>query len=582
MKKLYDSVHKKFYPYLFANTLPFDARVFNMLCLTGFVATLLSLLGHLVEGSAWQIWVLKVFMLSAILLLFWISNRFNLFKLSAWVVLIAFSDIIFPLVFMWNGGFKSGISAYFVVTIVIITLLSHGWRRALMLIIHFIALGVCYFINWNYPEWIIPLSDSQQFIDSILTFLIAGSLIGLVVVIMQRMFLIEQERAEDASRAKGDFLAQMSHEMRTPMNAIIGMSAVAKKTSDPDKVRDSVEKIEIASNHLLGVISDILDMSKIEAGKLDIDNSDFDFNAMLEQTIQVNNFRVEEKAQRFIIRVDKNIPRYLKGDGQRLAQVITNLLSNAVKFTPSGGTIKLVIRLLEETDGVCRIEASVTDTGIGITEEHKKRLFHSFEQADNTTSRQYGGTGLGLAISKRIVDMMGGEIWVESTSGEGSQFTFTVMLARASSGFERTEETGFPVLRADGDGRFEGRRILIAEDIEINREVVISLLSDTGLEIDCAENGRRAIEMFAENPLRYELIFMDIQMPEVDGYEATRAIRAMSAPGAADVPIVAMTANVFKEDIERSREAGMNDHIGKPLIREEVMGILFKYLGDAE
>ncbi|MDR3224865.1 MAG: response regulator [Clostridiales Family XIII bacterium] len=571
---------KKLYPYLFSDTLPFDARLLNMLCFTGFVATALSMVGHLVEGSAWQIWALKVFMLASIVILFWAVNKYRLFKPGAWAILIVFTDIVFPLVFIWNGGFKSGISAYFVVTIVVIVVLSKGWARFIMMVVHFFVLGVCYYISWFHPAGIIiPLSPAQQIIDSIITFLIAGSLIGLVIVIMQRMYLIEQGRAEKASRAKGDFLAQMSHEMRTPMNAIIGMSAIAKNTDDPKRIKDSIEKIGVASEHLLGVINDILDMSKIEAGKLTLDSSDFDFYDMVERTVQVNNFRIEENKLRFILRVEKDIPHYLKGDSQRFAQVITNLLTNAVKFTPAGGTIKLIIRLIDEKDGVCKIETSVSDTGIGITEEQKERLFRSFEQADNTTSRKYGGTGLGLAIAKQIVELMKGDIGVESVPGEGSTFTFTALLPRAEAVKENKEKTlGNLTFRAIEKGCFEGHRILLAEDVEINREIVLSILEDTELAIDCALDGKQAVDMFAKNPTRYELIFMDIQMPEMDGYEATRTIRAIPIPEAATVPIIAMTANVFREDVQRSREAGMDGHIGKPLIHDEVITVLCKFL----
>jgi signal transduction histidine kinase/CheY-like chemotaxis protein len=581
MKKIYDGIYNKLYPYLFTATLPFDARVLNALCLTGFLATVLSMAGHLIEGSTWQIWTLKIFMLVAILLLFLLANRFNLFNVGSWLAMIFFSNVIFPLVFIWNGGFSSGTSAYFVLTIVIIVLLSKGSARACMLLVHFAVLGACYYVNWYYPDLIIQLSETQQFIDSIITFLIAGSLIGLMIVIMRHMYLLEQERAEKASRAKGDFLAQMSHEMRTPMNAIIGMSAVAKQTNDPERMQDSINKIEIASKHLLGVINDILDMSKIEAGKLDLDDSDFDFYKRIEHTVQVNNFRIEDKRQRFIIRVDKNIPRFLKGDGQRLSQVITNLLSNAVKFTPVGGTIKLIVRLIGETDGLYNIETSISDTGIGITDDQMLRLFNSFEQADNTTSRKYGGTGLGLAISRKIVELMGGDIWVDSIPGEGSRFTFTIMLPLASSERGNDDDTDAQDWSSSYKGMFAGHRVLLAEDIEINREVLFSLLEDTGIEIDYAEDGREVVNMFAGNPSKYEMILMDIQMPEMDGYEATRTIRAMPVPYATEVPIVAMTANVFKDDIDQSKAAGMNDHIGKPLIRHEVIGVLRKYIGES-
>jgi signal transduction histidine kinase/CheY-like chemotaxis protein len=580
MKKIYNRIYEKLYPYLFSDALPFDARVLNTLCMTGFVATLLSMGGHLIEKSAPEIWLLKGFMLAGIVVIIWASNKFNLFKIGSVFAFVGFADVVFPLVFIWNGGFRSGTSAYFVLSIVIIVLLSKGWFRVSMLLVHFAVLGMCYYINWYHPEFIIELTASQQFIDSIVTFLIAGSLIGLVIVIMRHMYLLEQERSEQASRAKGDFLAQLSHEMRTPMNAIIGMSAIVKHTDDPVRVRDSISKIEIASEHLLGVINDILDMSKIEAGKLDLDDSDFDFNNMIEQAVQVNNFRIEEKNQRFIIRVDRDIPRFLKGDGQRLSQVLTNLMSNAVKFTPPGGTVKLLIRLIETVDDVYKLQLTVSDTGIGITDEQKEKLFHSFEQADNTTSRKYGGTGLGLSISKRIVELMGGEIWVDSVYGKGSCFSFTVLLPPASSG--AVESDNSEKYSETRPGFLKGRRILLAEDIEINREVVTLLLEDTGIRIDCAENGKQAVDMFARDPSLYDLIFMDIQMPEMDGYEATRTIRAMTLPRASDIPIVAMTANVFKEDIKRSKAAGMNDHIGKPVTRDEVIGVLLKYMAPAD
>jgi signal transduction histidine kinase/CheY-like chemotaxis protein/PAS domain-containing protein len=390
-------------------------------------------------------------------------------------------------------------------------------------------------------------------------------------------------KANAASKAKSEFLANMSHEMRTPLNAIAGMTAIGKNTEDKERKNYALDKIEEASAHLLGVISDVLDMSKIEANMLKLFPVEFNFEKMMQKVVAVINFRIYEKRQKFIQHIDKEIPQTLITDDQRLAQVVTNLLSNAVKFTQEGGLITLEARCLEEARGICTIQISVSDTGIGMDEEQQKHLFSSFQQAESGTTRKYGGTGLGLAISKSIVEMMGGKIWVASEPDKGSTFTFKIKARRGTTVEVISEDTGNygqqeKETQMDVDGIFAGRRILLVEDVEINREVVQVVLESTQLEIDCAGNGVQAVRMFTEAPDRYGLILMDIQMPEMDGYEATWRIRAMDIPRAKTIPIVAMTANVFKEDVEKCLAVGMNDHLGKPIDFEKVMEKLKNYL----
>jgi len=387
-----------------------------------------------------------------------------------------------------------------------------------------------------------------------------------------------KDLAEQGSRSKGDFLSRMSHEMRTPMNAIIGMTRIGMDTVDINRKDYCLGRIELASTHLLGVINDVLDMSKIEANKLELAYADFSLERMLSKVTNVVHFLIEEKQQQLVLSVEPDVPRAINSDEQRLSQVITNLLSNAVKFTPNGGTISLFVRKLREEDGVYSLQFEVKDTGIGISPEQREKLFKPFEQADGSISRRYGGTGLGLVISKQIIEMMKGKIEIMSTVGVGTSFVFDIhagisQLDLSGGNFAGQEDAS----GAAEDYDFSWIKILVAEDIEINREIVESLLEPTGITIDFAEDGQAAYEKYAAAPSAYNMIFMDIHMPKVDGYEATRMIRTLDNSSAQTIPIIAMTADVFREDIEKCITAGMNDHVGKPLDVGKIKEKLIKY-----
>ncbi|MCL2763203.1 MAG: ATP-binding protein, partial [Treponema sp.] len=384
------------------------------------------------------------------------------------------------------------------------------------------------------------------------------------------------------SLSKSQFLSTMSHEMRTPLNAIIGMTAIGKKAQDLEKKDCAFDKIEDASSHMLGVINDVLDMAKIEANKLELSPIDYNFEKMLKKVISVVSFRAAEKQQTLTVTIDSAVPKFIVGDDQHLAQVITNLLSNAVKFTPENGKVTLLVSLAGVSGNECELRIEVADNGIGIAPEQQKKLFGMFEQAEDGITRKFGGTGLGLAISKRIVELMGGRIWVESELGKGAHFIFTIKAQRS----EKTDDRNAP-LEADGiqaensrsmDGRFSGKRMLIAEDIEINRDILISLLEHTGLVIDSAENGEKALNMVTADTDKYDIVFMDVQMPIMDGLEATRRIRALPARERGRLPIIAITANAYKDDIKSCLEAGMDDHLSKPLDVERIFEILRNYL----
>ena len=512
---------------------------------------------------------------------------------------------------------------------------------------------------------------------------------------------------EQASKAKSAFLAKMIHEMRTPLNAIIGMMTIGKRAKTIDEKNDALNKINDASTHLLGVINDVLDISKIEAGKIELIPIEFNFDRMLKKVLALNINQINVKKQNFTVHIDKKIPHFLVGDAQRLAQVITNLVSNAIKFTPKSGKIHLEASLLGEADGICELQISVTDNGIGISQEHHGRLFSAFVQVDEGRNRGYHGTGLGLAISRQIVELMKGKLWVESDIGKGSRFVFTIKAKRSSkslsvmlspdvnwdnirifvadgitetleqfkrifeslsincevaangheawrfikesggydiyfidwnlpgmNGIELTKQIrsldntrqshvimvtdmnwesikseaetvcvdkylvkppfassivdcinqciGLPNIKPEQTGghhnEFAGKKMLLAEDMEINCEIIASLLKDTGIEIEYAKNGKEAVDMVTAAPDKYDVIFMDIQMPIMDGLEATRIIRSLPTVKHDELPIIAVSANVFTDDIESYLNAGMNDHIGKPFDIDKAIKVLRKWM----
>ena len=385
---------------------------------------------------------------------------------------------------------------------------------------------------------------------------------------------IARDAAEAASRAKSTFLSNMSHELRTPMNGVMGMLELAKRRMSDPQGLDKLDKAKGAADRLLALLNDILDLSKIEAERLVLEASPLQLGDSVDNVTHVLSHKAAEKG----LRLDTDLPaelarRPLTGDPLRLGQILLNLVGNAIKFTDAGN-ITVSVRLLEETVESLRLRFEVRDTGIGIDAEAQTRLFQSFEQADTSMTRKYGGTGLGLAISKRLVEMMGGEIGVESTSGQGSTFWFTLRLGKATDAVSPAPTVASLTAEQRLQQDYAGTRILLAEDEPINQEVSRGLLEDAGLVVDLAEDGVQAVAMAKQN--RYALILMDMQMPNLNGIEATKAIRAL--PGYAKTPILAMTANAFDEDRQVCIDAGMNDHIAKPVDPERLFETLLKWL----
>ena len=386
-----------------------------------------------------------------------------------------------------------------------------------------------------------------------------------------------KEAAEIANRAKTAFLANMSHELRTPMNGIMGMLNLARRRMADLKGLEQIDKARGSADRLLAVLNDVLDLSKIEAERMELENVVLRIGGVLDNIIGVLGHRAAEKGLFLETDLPEALARLpLTGDPLRLEQILLNLAGNAVKFTERGG-VKLRIRMLAEAPDSVQIRFEIIDSGIGIHPGAQSRLFSAFEQADNSMTRKYGGTGLGLAISKRLVQLMGGEIGVESAPDNGSRFWFTATFAKAGAGADEIapvvdpdEENTVTRLRRD----YPGIRILLTEDEPINREVVCIQLEDVGLKVDLAEDGQQALERCRQN--RYDLILMDMQLPNLNGVDATRAIRAGSLN--VDTPILALTANAFEEDRQACIQAGMNDHVAKPVDPERLYATLLSWL----
>ena len=385
------------------------------------------------------------------------------------------------------------------------------------------------------------------------------------------------QEAQDASRAKSLFLSRMSHEIRTPINAIIGLDSIAlRDDSIAPQTRDELNKIGASARHLLSIVNDILDMSRIESGRMELKEDVFSFQEFLEQISIIVDGQCEEKGLTFVLNKATPLEEYYRGDSLKLKQVLINILGNSVKFTDPPGEIIFTVAQTKQKEDKAVLRFTMKDTGIGMDTEFIPKLFDAFSQEDTDNTSRYGGSGLGMAISRHFIEMMGGEICVESEKGVGSAFIVTVALKLVSSRDLPVPDTG---VQEEEDTSLAGLHLLIAEDQELNAEVLADLIELEGMSSEWARNGQEAVEMFGQSePGHFDMILMDMRMPVMDGVNATRSIRALSRPDAASIPIIALSANAFEEDIKQCLSAGMNAHLSKPVDIERLKECLRNFL----
>ena len=592
MRKKIDSQINR---YLFSDELPLEHKIFNLVLIFGIIAEIAALLVRIIEGVSLTAIFAVAGMITITSAAFFLCTRFKLYKWGIPIALIFICDILFPVIYFTNGGISSGLAGYFVLCIILIFILLRGTFCLVMTIIHIAIMAGCYITEYFYPSLVIPFQhEYARYIDIIHTILIAGFLSGFLIKFQIRIYEREKNKAEAATRAKADFLANVSHEIRTPLNAIIGLGELELRKKLPDDTLVNLDKIHNSGMSLLSIINDLLDISKIDSGRFELILFEYQTASFINDTATLNMVRIGSKPINFQLDIDENLPQTLYGDELRLKQILNNLLSNAFKYTREG-SVWLKIRCepiagnnsdkqtasgensSEITeDRKANLVCTIKDTGIGIKEEDIGKLFSEYNQLDTRTNRHIEGTGLGLSITKNLVILMGGTINVTSEYGKGTAFTVTIpqdIVDPAPIGGDLAEKLAKFRFYATKRSRkriilnpMPYAAVLVVDDVSTNLDVARGMMLPYGLTIDVAYSGREAIKLVREERMKYDAIFMDHMMPEMDGIEAVRIIRnEIDSDYARTVPIIALTANAIIGNEKMFIGNGFQDYLSKPI-----------------
>lgn len=528
------------------------------------------------------------------LLLIW-GNKTRKYRMAGMVVAIVFCYIMIPVIFFLSGGIRSGMLLYIVIGALIIFLLMADntidviVMETIYIIICCLSISLTYFV----PSLVTPIEQEVMlYVDVIIGFVVTTLLIVSTLWYNFHLYKIEQKKATDALKAKDEFLANMSHEVRTPLNAIIGISDIQLKNKDrlPEATADDIAKINASGIVLLQIINDILDISKIGSGTFNLSYSEYNIASLINDTVQMNQVRIGNKNIIFVVKVDPSIPTVLYGDELRIRQILNNFLSNAIKYTIEGKVeFEVTCEHGIEKGKSAKLIYKISDTGIGIKPEDVPALFDKYSKFDDVKNKHIEGTGLGLAITKELIDMMNGEVKVNSVYGEGSEFIFGFpqkiidaspigeKTANALSNFKYMDYQSTTEKRVYNS--FAGKRALLVDDIDVNLYIAREMLLPYMLEIDCVESGQEAIDAIKNEKVKYDVIFMDHMMPGIDGLEATRIIREeIGTDYAKNIPIVALTANAVVGKKNMFLEEGFQDFLSKPMDLDALDEVVNRWL----
>ena len=566
--------------------LEFRDRLNRMVLLTAFVASVIGIGRVLLGVSINVLWALIPMCIISGVALDMAEDRRKIRKAS-WILVIATNVILFPTIFIMSGGMNSGMPVWFVLGFIYVFLLFDGKEQVIALVISLVSFSFIYLLAYKSPEMVTAVSRSYSFSDSFITMVIVSCFIGILMKIQFKTYDKERKLAEkqkqeieQIARSKDTFFANMSHEIRTPINTIIGLNEMILREDISDEIAENAINIQNASKMLLTTINDILDLSKIESGKMEIVPAQYEVSSMFSDLVNLIWIRAHEKELEFKVDIDHEIPSMLYGDEVRIKQIVTNMLTNAVKYTASGS-----VTLTAKGDRIAAdqvlLRISVTDTGMGIRKESLDDLFSSFKRVDEGDNRHIEGTGLGLNISRQLAEMMGGRIYVDSVYHRGSTFTVEVKQRIVNAqpigaiNFASQKQLNH---RAKYKQSFTApdARVLVVDDNDMNRMVAIKLLRGTGIKVDTAESGRECLKRTAEN--LYHVILMDHMMPEMDGEETMKAVRAQTKGFCQKVPIVALTANVMTNAEQVYQDMGFDGYLAKPINAALLEASLLKYL----
>ena len=563
---------------LFREDFDTSHKILNLTLLTVSVAVFISLvISIFLHTPVSGLCFIFVELVTALICLF-IANKLFLPQLASIIITLSTNCVFMPVLFFLCGGFESGIIIWMSITLVLPWLLISG-KKAVIIFLSNVAVYVFTFVSSvNYPEYVVPMHCSS---DVVIDVSIGMFMVAFIYVVIfrfqtklfetQRMQMFESmAQAQKATKAKSEFLSNMSHDIRTPMNAIVGYTEIAKKYPDDHaKLMDCFTKISISSNHLLKLLNDMLDMTKIESGSLVVDEEVCNLRSLLRSVIDMMQHDIEKKDLKVHLEMSRINDDTVLCDRLRVNQVLLNIIGNAIKFSRQGGVIYVSLEQKTSTDeSVVECEFKIRDEGIGMSQSFLEKVFEPFEREKSATLSGVAGSGLGLSISKSLILMMNGRIDLQSELDVGTEVTINLPFHLPTL-IEIEEED--PIENFN----FSGRRILVVEDNAMNRDIAVEILEDSGFFVESAKDGTFAIEMVRNSePGYYDLILMDLQMPVMDGYEATRIIRSLENTKLAEIPIIAMTANAFDEDRRKAFNAGMNAYLTKPVVIPELLKIL--------